>query len=363
MNTFETRPRPLYWRVADDITAKIESGVWTSGDKLPSERALCEQYGVSQITVRRALRELAHMGRVYSHHGLGWFVGRAPDAAEQVPTATLVLSQLDWLAASVVQCLGAELSRAGMALSLLWADGTPDDEVRALEKAVARGSDVALLMVTGEERRNCEGYQRLLTEAQMPLALLVREMGGLDVPAVVLDERSCMEQLTRHVLSLGHRRVAYVGGDPTLIEGQERYWGFATTLWESGLELPLDWVFSSNLLTDAEKERFSRIFESSYYPTVVICASDTEAAETIRLLQGMNLSCPDDVAVVGLGDRDFAPLLSPPLTTFRFDLEGLGHAAAALVQDLVAGRRARATRVSGRLVVRASCGAGLGPID
>ena len=195
MNTFETRPRPLYWRVADDITAKIESGVWTSGDKLPSERALCEQYGVSQITVRRALRELAHMGRVYSHHGLGWFVGRAPDAAEQVPTATLVLSQLDWLAASVVQCLGAELSRAGMALSLLWADGTPDDEVRALEKAVARGSDVALLMVTGEERRNCEGYQRLLTEAQMPLALLVREMGGLDVPAVVLDERSCMEQL------------------------------------------------------------------------------------------------------------------------------------------------------------------------
>ena len=60
---------------------------------------------------------------------------------------------------------------------------------------------------------------------------------------------------------------------------------------------------------------------------------------------------------------EISRLCSLPLTTFRFDLEGLGHAAAALVQDLVAGRRARATRVSGRLVVRASCGAGLGPID
>jgi DNA-binding LacI/PurR family transcriptional regulator len=346
--------------VADDITAKIDSGIWLPGDKLPSERTLCSRYSVSQITVRRALRELAHLGRVYSHHGLGWFVGQAPGSPEQTCRVALVLSQLDRITAPVVASLGAALGQTGAALCLAWADETAEGQARALEWAVAQEVDAALLMVTGAERRDNEVYARLLAEMNMPLVLLLREVSGLEAPSVVLDERSCMEQLTRHVLSLGHRRVAYAGGDPNLIEGQQRYWGFASTLWEDGLELPLDWVFSSSLMTDVQKERFRRIFQVSYHPTVVVCSSDTQAAETLCLLQAMGLHCPDDVAVVGMGDHDYAPLLSSPLTTFRFDLDGLGQAAATLVRDLIAGRASRTTRVSGQLVVRESCGAGSG---
>jgi len=74
MSAADSRSRPLYQRIVDDVLARVRSGEWQPGQRLPSERALCDLYHVSQITVRRALRELAHSGRVYSHHGLGWFV-------------------------------------------------------------------------------------------------------------------------------------------------------------------------------------------------------------------------------------------------------------------------------------------------
>ncbi|MBC7315164.1 MAG: GntR family transcriptional regulator, partial [Chloroflexi bacterium] len=66
--------KPLYSLIVEDIAQQIASGALKPGDKLVSERMLCEQYGVSQITVRRALRELAIDGYLYPRHGLGWFV-------------------------------------------------------------------------------------------------------------------------------------------------------------------------------------------------------------------------------------------------------------------------------------------------
>jgi DNA-binding LacI/PurR family transcriptional regulator len=344
--------------VADDIVAQIASGNWRVGDRLPSERALCERYQVSQITVRRALRELAHIGRVYSHHGLGWFV--SPDSA---PTSrsydvTLVLPDLDWLTAPLVRALNDALSPSAVVLRLLFTGGEAEAEAKAVKEAIACEASALLLAVTGQERQLAQHYARLVAGVDLPVLLLLRDVTNLSLPCVVLDEQSCMEQLTRHLLGLGHQRVAYAGADPALIEGQRRYRGFASTLWEHGLELPLDWVFSGELTGQAMRARFRRAFQDPDRPTAIVCASDMQAAESMSLLRDLDLQCPEDVAIVGLGDRDFAPLLPTPLTTFRPDLQGLGRAAAEMTLDLLAGRSVRNVLVSGQLITRRSCGAG-----
>ena len=69
---------------------QIDTGHWNAGDKLPSERELCQRYKVSQITVRRALRELDHQDRVFSHHGLGWFVAEKPGAVRITQDVVLI---------------------------------------------------------------------------------------------------------------------------------------------------------------------------------------------------------------------------------------------------------------------------------
>jgi len=358
MDIPEKREGPLYQRVADDIVAQIAAGNWRVGDRLPSEHALCERYQVSQITVRRALRELAHAGRVYSHHGLGWFVSPNPTPVVHSREVTLLLPELDWLMAPLVRALNDALGLADVALRLAFTGGAPEAEAQALEGAVARGASAALAVVAGQERQLAQRYARLMAGVNLPVLLLLRDVPDVSLPAAILDEGLCMEELTRHLLGRGHRRLAYAGLDPALVEGQRRYRGFASTLWEHGLELPLDWVFSGELTHEVTRKRFLRAFQDSDRPTAIVCATDMQAAEAMSLLRGLDLQCPEDVAIVGLGDRDFAPLLPTPLTTFKLDLEGLGQAAATMALDLLAGREVQSVVVTGQLIARHSCGSG-----
>jgi DNA-binding LacI/PurR family transcriptional regulator len=205
-----------------------------------------------------------------------------------------------------------------------------------------------------------ERYRALTSLLESPWLLLWQDVPGVKGPVVAVDEQACMQEVTRHLLSLGHRRVAYAGLDASLIEGQRRYWGFASTLWEQGLELPLNWVFSGDLRNGAEHERFVAAFSGLQTPTALVCASDLRAAQAMQALSELGLHCPEDVAIVSVGDQEFAPLLPTPLTSLRPDLVGLGHAAAQALLALMAGREAESVRLVGSLVVRQSCGASHG---
>lgn len=350
--------RPLYWRVADDIIAKIESGVWHLGDKLPSEHVLCERYNVSQITVRRALRELAHAGRVYSRHGLGWYVGEGETPSASGRQVVLAASAFDGLMAVIAPQLASRLGARGLGLHLAYSSDEGSATANAVSQALTEGAQALVLAVEGREHNLAQRYGAILAQSRAPAMLLLRDVAELDAPAAVLDESACMAELTRYVLGLGHTRVAYVGSDPSTVDGWRRYHGFADTLWSGGLELPLDWVFAAPL-AGAERERFERAFEGGLGPSAIVASSDERAAETMFALRRLRLRCPEDVAVVGLGDSPFAPYLPSPLTTFRPNLAALAQNTAAMAVDLADGRAVHSVRVTGNLVVRASCGAEL----
>jgi GntR family transcriptional regulator len=71
-------PVPLYYQLRSVIEDRIDSGDWPPDTLVPSERELCEQFGISRITVRQALADLARDGRLVRSHGRGTFVGRSP---------------------------------------------------------------------------------------------------------------------------------------------------------------------------------------------------------------------------------------------------------------------------------------------
>ena len=77
-------PEPLYQQIKNTIQAKIRSGDWSAGRKLPSENELVEALGVSRMTIHRALRELTHDGLINRVHGLGSFVAEMPRHASLI---------------------------------------------------------------------------------------------------------------------------------------------------------------------------------------------------------------------------------------------------------------------------------------
>ncbi|MFO7916546.1 MAG: substrate-binding domain-containing protein [Anaerolineae bacterium] len=357
MKSRQERSKPLYWQVADDITAKVEAGQLCPGEKLPSEQALCDLYEVSQITVRRALRELEHMGYVYSRHGVGWFVSEDVDEGD-VASVLVALPTLDGLMTPLLRSLTRALAGERIAPRLLFLPQGIRGDVGGRIRAAARDADALFLPVTGEEADLGGRYGQLLEELDLPVLFLLRQIEDLHVPAVVVDEEGGMRELTRHILDLGHERLAYAGEDPTTVEGWLPYRGFAQSLWAEGLDFPLEWAFSWPLTSREGREQFESVFDRLEHPTALVCASVRRAAEALFALQRIDLRCPRDVAVVGLGDNsEFAPLLSPTLTTLRFDWERLGQTAASMMGDLLSGRAVRTTTVSGELVVRESCGA------
>lgn len=356
MGSLAGRSGPLYRRVAEDITEQIETGQLAPGDKLPSERALCDIYGVSQITVRRALRELRHAGVLISRHGLGWYVGEREEPSRPSCDVALVLPELDWFLGPLASHILCGLGAAGLTSRLVFPG--PDASV-AGGSAEARGlSGVRAAVVTVDDRVPAGAITEALRERSVPTLLLLDELDGADRPAVVLDEEACLAQVTRYVLDLGHRRVAYVGADPSTTSGRKRYWGFANALWGRGLELPLDWVWTGPVAREAAP-RLRAIFSSGGAPTAVVCADDLRAAALMATLQDMGRRCPGDVAIVSVGDRDFCPLLPTPLTTLRFDLRRLADTAVAMTIDLLAGREVESVRITGQVIARQSCGSAL----
>ena len=176
------RSMPLYQSVGDDIVSQIDAAVWQPGDKLPSERVLCGMYNVSQITVRRALRELAHQGRVYSRHGLGWFVTEPEQEAIAEREVALVLPRLDWRLSAVAQALSTRLEERGVLLRAVYTEGNVDTEARRVAVALERGASGLLLAVTGREREIASRYASLLEGVEVPVLYLLRPVPSGNAP-------------------------------------------------------------------------------------------------------------------------------------------------------------------------------------
>jgi len=130
--------RPLYQRLVEDIASRIDAGTWEVGSKLPSERALCEMFAVSQITVRRALRELTQAGYVYSQHGLGWFVGDRSTSSSVARDVALVVSELDALTAQLAPHL-ARAMEPQFALRLVFQEGGAEAALSRYRRWSRRG--------------------------------------------------------------------------------------------------------------------------------------------------------------------------------------------------------------------------------
>lgn len=135
-------PLPKYRQVEEDLRYRVVSGLWKQGDQLPSEAELCTQYGVSRITIRRAIQELAIEGYLYSLSGKGTFVAEWEAGAEIGPTLkgfTNEMQELGYRAITVDVELDVVQADAKLAAILAISPGDPAVELRRV-RAVQDGA-------------------------------------------------------------------------------------------------------------------------------------------------------------------------------------------------------------------------------
>lgn len=234
--------------------------------------------------------------------------------------------------------------------------------VRSMAEHGASGLILAPTLDSGAAEINA------LAELGLPIVLAIRRIKGAKTSLVVADNKAGAAQAADHLVSLGHRRIAFLGGLPQMGVRQDRRDGFVDALRRHGLPAESCLDFESPPTKDGGFHAMSVLLARPDRPTAAFCFNDVVALGAMLALARHGLVPGRDMALTGFDDIVEARHVFPPLTTVSVDVEALGERAAQMLLRLIAHRGAPPETYVGeaRLVVRESSGPplareGLGP--
>lgn len=187
---------------------------------------------------------------------------------------------------------------------------------------------------------------------------LVHLRGG-GVSLVGSDQREVGRLATRHLLELGHRRIATVTGPSTRHAARSRLTGYRQALQAAGVELDRELIEMSDWTAEGGDRATRRLLETDRRLTAVVVQNDLMAIGVLHALHDLGVAVPDEVAVVGCDDLPVTAYTTPPLTTIHLPFAETGATAVDLLLRQIEHRDEAPRRVllPLRLVARVSSGA------
>lgn len=315
----------------------IECSGWaTMGD-------VAEKAGVSKITVSRVLRSpdkvkpetrervraaIAELGYVPDEAAGGLSSRRSRIVGAVI--STLAGSTF----ASTVDGLGARLRQNDHQLLLAGTDYSSAKEADAVATMLGRRPDGLVLTSTTHR----EETRRTLEASRVPVVEIWELPADPIGYAVGFSNRDAGAAMARHLLETGRRRMAFIGtageGDR---RGRLRYEGFAEVLEQSGSAEVRATAAAAGTQTARGARGLAAVLERWPDTDAVFCSSDSLALGALSEARRRGLRVPDDLAVAGFGDFEFAGEFGLGLTTVRVPGLQIGETAAQLILDLNAG--------------------------
>jgi LacI family transcriptional regulator len=327
----------------------------------PTIRQIADLAGVSIATVSRVLngrgdvspgtREL--VSRVIREHG--YSANRSARGLSAGRTGLVgVLVPLVYPAyfSAILEGAAEALSERNLQIVLSPTGHEHDREVSVLDRLHGL-TDGALIVLPEESSEELErlldgGYRFVVLDPLMPLEERI--------PSVSAAHTSGADQAMRHLLELGHRRIAQISGPPGWLATEDRRLGYRAALAAARI-LP-----DPALEVQAEpeivpgREAADSLLGLPEPPTAIFAFNDNIAIGAIQAARARGLHVPGDVSIVGFDDVEYATIVTPALTTVRQPLAEMGRTAVSLLNRLLERERFETLHVelATRLVVRES---------
>ena len=324
---------------------------------------VAERAGVSVATVSRALRALPNVSAttaervrraaleldyIASPLAAGLVTGRVRSVGVITPTSGR------WFCAEVVRGIEGVLAQHGYDL-VLHVLPPPGQRARFFAESPLRRRVDAVVVAA---LPLAEGELQCLRSLGLPLACVGETLAGAHGERI--DDRSAARAGVQHLINLGHRRIATIGGPDRghLDAPGLRRDGFETALAAHGLPVRDEWCLDGNWTPRGGERAMTELLSAAGgRPTAVFCQSDEMAFGALRALRRAGLRCPEEVSVLGFDDHELAETFD--LTTVHQPVAALGAAAAEWVigtlEDCEAARPG-VVRHRTRLVLRGSTG-------
>lgn len=296
--------------------------------------------------VRRVLREQGYAASA-----------RAPGRPARPRTAlvgiTMPVVHPEYFA-SILSGAAEALYEHGMRMVLCPTRHSRAREVTVLDQLTHGGTDGAILVLPEETSEELAaladgGFRFVIVDPLRPTP-------GGGVPVVSATNSSGATQATRHLLELGHRRIAAIGGPAGWTASEERLRGYHAALAGAGATVDANLVVHSNFSIAGGREAAGQLLSLPEPPTAIFAFNDSMAIGAMQEARDRGMRLPGEVSVVGFDDTSGAAIVVPALTTVRQPLAEMGRTAVSLLLRQLEQQRFEPLRVEleTKLIVRDS---------
>lgn len=362
---------PLYEKIIKYLKDKITNRELLPGDKLPTEMELAQMFGVSRITSKRALEELRSDGMIYRVKGRGSFVADLQQLQGALGKTNRGLDYRNVIAfvipfacsnggiINTIKGASRIASEKGYILDIKYSNNDLDEERELLENLYEKGVG-GIIFYPISDRKNLE-VMNTLSMNEYPIVSIDRYYESVPVSYVVSDNQKGGYDVTKYLLGLGHRKIAFISDnrieDATSI--RSRYFGYCKALKENGLGIRPEFVKNGDLQglhREPAIEILRDLLEKGV--TALCCINDYVALFVLQCLKSLDITVPECVSVTGFDNLDISEMTYVPLTTVCQDMEKMGEIAAGYIIDSIEkGKYSYMEKVVPvEMVVRESCG-------
>lgn len=249
----------------------------------------------------------------------------------------------------------AGLRQRGYAPLIMSGNWRVEDEDRCVQELIARGVDGVIVFAGRLSDAKLKSYAK-----SVPIVITGRNVRASRLFSLQVDDAQGSMLAIRHLVGLGHRRIAFINGSENHPDAIERLRGYKQALTDSGVEFDPKLVVVGDWHEEGGVRATLQLLEAKSKFTALFCVNDQTAYGACLGLYRRGLSVPHDVSVIGFDDLPSSTYRLPPLTSVRQSIGELGELSARAVLDLIAGRRPRMVAPAVELVVRESTGKSLG---
>lgn len=319
--------------------------------------------GVSVMTVSKALRDGIDVSEDTKAKvkAIARQLGYVPDSSAQVlRTHTTKLFGLVIPAANnpvyarMIYAIEERAFELGYDVILAQTVNTPEREDACLRRLLSRRVDG--LFITPVYRFEAEArIYREIAARRIPSVLLGPPAPFCkNFPGIEVEEVTASFNVTRHLLELGHKKIAYFTGPSATPWAHERFEGYRRAHREAGLEVDDKLVFAAGSTIEDGAKAAAQMLDENCRPTAIQTVSDAVAIGCAETLLNRGYKIPDDISIAGYGNILAAEFYRVPLTTVSQPKYRFGVAAMETMMALIKGEKVASRRLPAELIIRRS---------
>lgn len=251
---------------------------------------------------------------------------------------------------------GIDLAARTRGLHLLVSSSHDGTEDAAAAVRAMRGRVDGMLILSS--RADLSFLQANLPDT-LPTVLLNSAVQDAGYNVLNIDNVGGASAMVRHLLDVGHRRIAFIGGPEGNFDGQQRELGYRSAMAERAPDAPVR-VLAGDFTEESGYRAGQQLLATGERPDAVFAGNDMMAVGCLSAFREAGLEVPRDIAVAGFDDIPIARYVAPTLTTVRVRIVDLGRTALerlAALLDASDQKPASADTLGCEIVVRESCGA------